>query len=628
MSLYPPFGSHHHAPAPPRAGPSQRGMHFGGPAVPFQPPRANNHHQQQQLHHDHNAFRHYYASQLATLTFNSRPIIQNLSMIAQQYIHWANIVTECLEAHIRRVPPHMKLPAFYLLDSICKNVFSEYAHRFAPIVVNLFIDAHHSVDPQTQAKMDEMLITWRTGAPGGRELFGVVPQIDLERSVFGGQHAGPSHALQHGPSQPPPLTKRQVLAELEVVLAQKERSSQTNPFDQESARQVPTLQQLRNMLQYSEVASNDLLLIQQQLATMSSPPPPPASSAPSAHMNHSYTANDSSAYMSNIPPVPAVPTFVAPTVSPGFSVPLPAPFRPEATASGSPDLSRIYDTLLRAGLVSAAAAVNSVKPNDIGDTAVEFEAAYEVQILAMDVATSSVDITRKRPAVSSLLYKRLSAQCKQCSMRFSDNDTGKKSLQDHLDEHFRQNMRAAQTTGRGHSRSWFVGYEDWTTEKSPASAKGKSKAAAAEAAAEREARLRAATVIVPPGEEAQPVQCPICKEYLKSEFQEDDEEWIWRNAIRLQEKIYHATCHADAIFRNPLVARLMGDAAESRSRSRTPEVTTKAPSSPTRASLSPGLESRGVKRKAEDDNVVVKQEESITPPLKRIALSPSTTPPS
>jgi len=83
----------------------------------------------------------------------------------------------------------MKLPAFYLLDSICKNVYQEYAHRFAPMVTNMFLDAYRSVDHATQAKMEEMLVTWRNGAPGGRELFGVTPQIDIERIVFSGHGA-------------------------------------------------------------------------------------------------------------------------------------------------------------------------------------------------------------------------------------------------------------------------------------------------------------------------------------------------------------------------------------------------------------------------------------------------------
>ena len=63
------------------------------------------------------------------------------------------------------------------------------------------------------------------------------------------------------------------------------------------------------------------------------------------------------------------------------------------------------------------------------------------------------------------------------------------------------------------------------------------KATAAAEAAKLDAELRAMTVIVPSGDEAKAISCPICKEQLKSEFLEDDEEWVWRNAIQKDDKV-------------------------------------------------------------------------------------------
>ena len=86
----------------------------------------------------------------------------------------------------------MKLPAFYLLDAISKNVFDPYARHFTPVVVRLYLDTYEQVDQTTRSKMEEMLLTWRTGAPNGRELFGVVPQVAIERQIWPGdpnQHA-------------------------------------------------------------------------------------------------------------------------------------------------------------------------------------------------------------------------------------------------------------------------------------------------------------------------------------------------------------------------------------------------------------------------------------------------------
>ena len=50
-----------------------------------------------------------------------------------------------------------------------------------------------------------------------------------------------------------------------------------------------------------------------------------------------------------------------------------------------------------------------------------------------------------------------------------------------------------------------------------------SKAAAAAEEAKRWADLRAQFVIVPAGDEAKSIACPVCKETLKAEFNEDDD---------------------------------------------------------------------------------------------------------
>jgi len=75
--------------------------------------------------------------------------------------------------------------------------------------------------------------------------------------------------------------------------------------------------------------------------------------------------------------------------------------------------------------------------------------------------------------------------------------------------------------------------------------KGKSRAdrpltgklAAAEEKAKREAELRAMFVVVAPGEEAKQFSCPVCKEPMKCEFLEDEEEWVWKNAMKKDDKV-------------------------------------------------------------------------------------------
>ena len=151
----------------------------------------------------------------------------------------------------------MKLPAFYLLDAISKNVFDPYARHFTPVVVRLFLDTYEQVDQNTRSKMEEMLLTWRTGAPNGRELFGPIPQVAIERQIWGGEstqgvrrypisvrHARSDRLLQSSRDGRAPISTAQVLSELEFVLTAKQRAVQANPYDKQTQNQVQVLHQV------------------------------------------------------------------------------------------------------------------------------------------------------------------------------------------------------------------------------------------------------------------------------------------------------------------------------------------------------------------------------------------------
>ena len=42
-------------------------------------------------------------ARLSELTFNSRPMIQHLSMLSQDSLRFADIVAQCIEEHIQKV---------------------------------------------------------------------------------------------------------------------------------------------------------------------------------------------------------------------------------------------------------------------------------------------------------------------------------------------------------------------------------------------------------------------------------------------------------------------------------------------------------------------------------------------
>ncbi|KAL0949436.1 hypothetical protein HGRIS_009494 [Hohenbuehelia grisea] len=477
--------------------------------------------------------------------------------------------------HCSQVPPWMKLPSFYLLDAISKNVYEPYARLFAAFVIPLFLESYHLVDPQTRSKMEEMLLTWRTGSPTGKELFGVAPQASIERGIWGSSGNSNASGGFHAPVGR--ITKAQVLSELEFTLGQKERALQTNPYDETARNHINILHQLRKLVE-AGVSQEELQQILTQLRSLlrsvaPPPPPPPAVPAPQP-----WSAPPTYPGSTQMPAAPAAPygqppshlrTYSAASLGdvkvegPSSAASLSLPMTSTDAVASIPSVNSIQNllsTLVKAGVVSATATppeagssrqhTPTAKTEEI-DLAKESARTYRKALLAQKIKLTTSDITKKRLDVVSLLYNQLPSQCKQCGIRFAGSALGKKALQDHLDVHFRQNRKANQNIGRGHSRSWFVGTDDWITDASH-DIKGKgredgarplnSKAAAAAEVAQREAELRAQYVVVPPGDEAKTISCPICKESLKSEFLEDDEDWVWKNAVMKDGRVSSRLC--------------------------------------------------------------------------------------
>ncbi|KAM8712027.1 hypothetical protein ACLKA7_012533 [Drosophila subpalustris] len=86
-----------------------------------------------------------YLSSLTDLNCNSKPLINMLTMLAEENINYAPVIVRVVEYHISQVPPEFKLPILYLIDSIIKNVKSSYVQLFGQCIVNIFLNAFESV---------------------------------------------------------------------------------------------------------------------------------------------------------------------------------------------------------------------------------------------------------------------------------------------------------------------------------------------------------------------------------------------------------------------------------------------------------------------------------------------------
>ncbi|KAL8696912.1 MAG: hypothetical protein Q9224_002556 [Gallowayella concinna] len=123
-----------------------------------------------------------YKSSLLDLTQNNKHEINLLTVIASEYIGKAVELSRVLETHIRNVPPDRKLPAFYVLDSIAKNVGGAYTRCLGQNLYHTFMNAYASVQAPIRKKLDEMVKTWKEPVPGSSDMRPVFP-ADITRPI-------------------------------------------------------------------------------------------------------------------------------------------------------------------------------------------------------------------------------------------------------------------------------------------------------------------------------------------------------------------------------------------------------------------------------------------------------------
>ncbi|KAK4703232.1 hypothetical protein P7C70_g2989, partial [Phenoliferia sp. Uapishka_3] len=202
---------------------------------------------------------------------------------------------------------------------------------------------------------------------------------------------------------------------------------------------------------------------------------------------------------------------------------------------------------------------------------------YEAAILELNVQLTNTDILARRDG-SSFLYGRFGLQCKQCGLRFFDSRAGKKQMDAHLDWHFTHKRRIRESAARTQGRSWLSLEEDWLLSDTVDVAYDNADASTSakpDAGMVDRAQLLKSKVVTPTDPVKLAAPCPVCKEGFKSELSEEDEEWVFTNAVEVDgvtpSKIYHATCHSEAAT-SKQTARLRQDESNRPSRETTPKV--------------------------------------------------------
>ncbi|XP_057314535.1 pre-mRNA cleavage complex 2 protein Pcf11-like [Hydractinia symbiolongicarpus] len=138
-----------------------------------------------------------YTSALSDLNFNSKPMINVLTMLAEENSDYAQVIVQCICDRIKKVGVDQKMPSLYLLDSILKNIGGEYVAIIAKHIVNTFCSVFESAnDERKRMQLFKLRNTWAQYVPNS-----TLYELDIRISrtdpnwPIASPHNGSSNAL-------------------------------------------------------------------------------------------------------------------------------------------------------------------------------------------------------------------------------------------------------------------------------------------------------------------------------------------------------------------------------------------------------------------------------------------------
>lgn len=224
------------------------------------------------------------------------------------------------------------------------------------------------------------------------------------------------------------------------------------------------------------------------------------------------------------------PPYAAPVVStPTLSTAVPVP------ANGTMSL---LDQIRASGILSKVATPQGTTPT-----------MPYAQPNLDDVPFTSASIKIPRPHLVLKFINEKPNQCSTCGRRFNSDDVGRAKKEKHLDWHFKTKTRSLEAEQRGQNRSWYVDEHEWIASKEYEDDLGlEDPTAVSNGHTGQNAVKKEQDYVRTPSDPAyRNATCPIDQEPFKSEWSAGIQDFIWRDAIKVGEKYYHASCYREAM---------------------------------------------------------------------------------
>ncbi|XP_054036121.1 pre-mRNA cleavage complex 2 protein Pcf11-like [Dryobates pubescens] len=213
---------------------------------------------------------------------------------------------------------------------------------------------------------------------------------------------------------------------------------------------------------------------------------------------------------------------------------------------GQLHVNELFARLLSAGILHLPnPAPTSAQGNEpSAQPAAEGKAAEQKEDVP-DLTDFQVEELRQRYS-SAINALHTGIQCGSCGVRLATSQ----GYAEHLDWHYGRN-RSRKAAGRAAAhRQWYCSSAEWIEFAAAADLQKTAKSQIFERAHEAVLKARQASKkdeiqSVPAGPAGAAESCEICQEQFEQYWDDEEEEWRLRNAIRVDAKIYHPSCYKD-----------------------------------------------------------------------------------